>query len=176
MDRDSVLAWIPHDKATSAEEAVKNLSNHLFDAAIATFQEQDYPYEVIYRDQPRQALWHPYTQTKITFTTEGYDCGVGWEFFPDQISDELAIPSFVMPNANGYRFWVGHENRYPKLDIGCKGATPDQTISIAAAISRELDEGVFFYLSPRTTNDHSERTPPMILDHGQPLLFLTPRS
>lgn len=57
------------------------------------------------------------------------------------------IPAFIHPDERGYRFWAAHEIRYPKLDIGCRDADPALGLQMAALISEQLPQGVFYFMS-----------------------------
>jgi hypothetical protein len=174
LDRDTVLAWIPSTAAEDKEQAIAALSEALYEASLAVFEENGFAYAVEYKDNERHALFDPYYETRINFTSEGHECGIRYQFFPREVSDEAEIPSFIMPSQRGYRIWAAHEIRYPLLDIGCIEADPAKDLKIASQISERLPEGVFFYMSSRASADRTTKSPPMILDHGAPLLFLKP--
>lgn len=174
LERNTVLAWIPSTEAKDKEQAVMALSEALYEATLAMLSERDIGYSVEYHDRSRRAVWYPFYETRINFTYEGKQCVMGYQLFPDQVSDEAPIPEFIMANQTGYRFWAAHEIRYPVLDVGCPDADPAEGLRLASLISERLPEGIYFYMAPRASADRLVKSPPMLLEKGRPLLFVTP--
>lgn len=174
LGRDTILAWVPSTQAQNQEEAVNVLSDALYEASLAVFEEQDMEYRVEYKDRERKAVWHPYYETRISFTLDEMNCGVGYQLFSGEVSNEAPIPEFILPDQKGYRFWAAHEIRYPSLNIGCRDADPAEGLKLAALISEKLPQGVYFYMAPRSSADREFKSPSMVLDQGESLLFITP--
>lgn len=176
LERDTILAWVPSSDAAGKEQAVLTLSEQLYEASLAALNESGLSYRVDYHDRARKALLDTYYETRIAFTSEGHECGIRYQLFPREVSEVTDIPAFILPDQRGYRFWAAHEIRYPKLDIGCRDADPALGLQMAALISEKLPQGVFFYIASRTDAERKVASPPMILEQGQPLLFIKPEA
>lgn len=73
------------------------------------------------------------------------------------------IPEFVIPNQNGYTFYVNDETDYSKILVNLPEEAQFDKARLLAAISRELPEWVFLFIASTKQAD-GKYSAPLILE------------
>ncbi|EHK5086736.1 hypothetical protein I2706_004164 [Vibrio alginolyticus] len=173
--RNSIIAWMPIQEATSARDAQQKLLYH-FNAAIETvLQEQSINYERTNgnSEQKIEFYFHSadYQCPKYQAGMTNQDlCYITAEVFEPR---RTMSPSFVNDGQESFAFESNHNVYYQRFRISPGKNSDIPSDELYAAISNKLPDWIFIYIAKGKIHFGKETIiAPYLLESGKPLLFV----
>ncbi|PPC77821.1 hypothetical protein C4K68_08550 [Pokkaliibacter plantistimulans] len=176
--RNSLIAWMPEEEASSTTDAQAKLLSHVKVSIEESLSSLGADYALLY-EKGGDFTYHFYKQE--------WKCPK-WKDGISKISDMCSIrvrvieprksssPAFLSPAKTSYAFTSGGATQYNRINIsnGSNSVVPQQIIY--AEISKKLPTWVYLYLSPNSVQmeDGNKVNIPYLLEAGKPELFIYP--
>ncbi len=173
--RNSIIAWMPIQEATSSRHAQQKLLYH-FNVAIETvLQEQSIHYERTNGNSEQKIEFY--------FHSADYQCPKYQAGMTDQdlcyITAEVfeprrtIPPSFVSDGQESYAFESNYHVYYQRFRISPGNNSDIPYDALYAAISSKLPDWIFIYIAKGNIHFGKETIiAPYLLESGKPLLFV----
>lgn len=179
--RSSLIAWMPVNEAVSPTEAQAKMLSHVKVAIESALSGLDADFSLVY-EKNGSVVYHFYKNEWAcpTWVNDQSD-------IDDMCSIEVKMiepltgtaPGFISGvKGSVYAFTSGHETQYNKIVVtdGVASHTPQKTIY--TALSKQLPDGVYLYLAPKTVKlQNGDKVAfPYLLEKGHPEFFVYPNT